>query len=97
MVKQELQFKEKKIREAAKALKDYGKHPFVKKSMKALAKGKYLKGVSSISWKVVIWGASFLFSIHGYWLMAVGIALLRKLEVDSKITKSRYKKEKETA
>lgn len=94
LVKQELQFKEKKIREAARALKEYGKNPFVKKSMKALAKGKYLKDIDSLSWKLVIWGASLLFSLHGYFFMACGIALLRKLEVDNKITKSRYKKEK---
>ncbi len=94
LVKQELQFKEKGIREAVKALKIYGKNPSVKKSMNALAKGKYLKDIDSLSWKFVIWGASLLFSMHGYLLMAAGIALLRRLEVDSKITKSRYKKEK---
>lgn len=94
LAKQELQFKEKKIREATKALKEYGKNPFVKKSMKALAKGKYLKEIEAVSWKMVIWGASLCFSLHGYFFMVAGIALLRKLEVDSKITKSRYKKEK---
>lgn len=94
LAKQELQFKEKKIREAAKALKEYGKNPFVKKSMKALAKGKYLKDIEVTSWKIVIRGASILFTLHGYLPMAMGIALLRKMEVDSKITKSRYKKEK---
>ncbi|MBR4083963.1 MAG: glycosyltransferase family 2 protein [Lachnospiraceae bacterium] len=94
LAKQELQFKEKRIREAAKALKEYGKNPFVKKSMKALAKGKYLKEIEALSWKIVIRGASLLFTMRGYWPMALGIALLRKMEVDSKITKSRYKKEK---
>lgn len=93
LAKQELQAKEQGIREAAKALKAYGKDAFVRKSMKALAKGKYLKDIDAFSWKVVIWGASLLFSVHGYFPMAVGIALLRKMEVDSKITKSRYKKE----
>ena len=94
LAKQELQFKEKKIREAAKALKEYGKNPFVKKSMKALAKGKYLKDIEATSWKIVIRGAAILFALHGYLPMAMGIALLRKMEVDSKITKSRYQKEK---
>lgn len=92
LAKQELQFKEKGIREAAKALKEYGRNPFVKQSMSALAKGKYLKGVDSLVWKLVIWGASLLFQLHGYWMMATGIALLRRMEVDSKITKSRYQK-----
>ncbi|MBQ9141685.1 MAG: glycosyltransferase family 2 protein [Lachnospiraceae bacterium] len=92
LAKQELQFKEKGIWEAFKTLKTYGKNPFVKRSMNALAKGRYLKGIDSLSWKLVIRGASVLFSLHGYWLMAVGIALLRKMELDSKITKSRYQK-----
>lgn len=92
LAKQELQFKEKGIREAAGALKEYGKNPFVKRSMNALAKGKYLKGIDSLSWKIVIWSASVLFSLHGYLLMAIGIALLQAMEVDSKITRSRYRK-----
>ncbi len=92
LAKQELQFKEKGIREAAKALKEYGKDPFVKKSMKALAKGAYIKDIDVLSWKIVIRMAAVLFSIHGYFLMALGIAILRKLDVDNRITKSRYKK-----
>ena len=92
LAKQELQFKRQGIREAAKVLREYGKSSFVKRSMNALAKGKYLGEIDSFSWKIVIWGASLLFSLHGYWLMAAGIALLRKMEVDSKITKSRYKR-----
>lgn len=95
LVKQELQFKEHGIRESAKALKEYAKNPFVKKCMKLLAKGKYLRDVDVFSWKIVIWGASVLFCLHGYLLMSVGIYLLRKLEVDNKITKSRYQKEKQ--
>lgn len=94
LAKQELQAK-KKLHETVRALKEYCKRPFVKKSMNALAKGKYLKGIESISWKFMIWGSSLLFSLHGYFPMACGIALLRKMEVDSKITKSRYKKEQQ--
>lgn len=92
LAKQELQFKEQGVSAAAKALKEYGKNPFVKRCMQELAKGKYLGKIDVLSWKIVIWGASFLFSIHGYYLMAAGIALLRKMEVDSKITNARYKK-----
>ncbi len=92
LAKQELQAKKKGIREASKALKQYGNNPFVKQSMKTLAKGKYLNEIDVMSWKIVIRGASLLFSMRGYFPLAVGIALLRKVGVDSKITKSRYKK-----
>ena len=96
LVKQELQFKEKGIRAAAGALKEYGKNSFVRKSMRALAKGKYLREIELVSWKLVIWGASLLFSMQGYFCMAAGIALLRRMEIDNKITRARYKeKEKQ--
>jgi len=41
---------------------------------------------------VMVQGASVIFSMHGYFLYALGISLLRKMEVDKKITKRRYQK-----
>lgn len=90
LVKQELQFRSHGIMEAAKILREYGRDPFVQKAMFSLAKGKYVREIESRSWKIVIRAAAVLFSIHGYRVYAAGIALLRKLQVDSKITKKRY-------
>lgn len=90
LVKQELQFKKHGIRESVRMLKKYGDDPFVKKAMMALAMGKYINGVKSLSWRFVLRGASILFSMHLYWIFAVGIMLLRKLQVDKRITKARY-------
>lgn len=92
LAKQELQFKDKGITAAAKALKEYGSNPFVKKSFKALAKGACLKQIEPLSWKVVIRLASIVFSLHGYYIMALGMAALRKMEIDRKITDTRYQK-----
>ena len=72
--------------------KQYGKDPFVRSAMQALAKGKFVRKIDSTAWKIVIWCGSVLFSFHAYSLMAAGIALLRMLQVDSKITKARYRK-----
>ena len=92
LVKQELQFKKHGILEAVKILKRYGSDPFVKKNMTELAKGKYIKEINVFSWKVLIRWASIMFVLHCYWLFAVGIALLRKLQIDERITKARYRK-----
>lgn len=92
LVKQELQFKEHGILESAKMLRNYGADPFVKKAMKALAKGRYLDKIDVLSWKIVIRMASVLFSCQLYLPFAVAVALLRKLKVDEMITKMRYRK-----
>lgn len=91
LVKQELQHKKHGIWEAAGVLKRYSRYPFVRKAMAALAKGKYLGQIDAFSWKIVIRMASILFALHLYLPFAGGIALLRKLQIDEKITKARYR------
>lgn len=92
LVKQELQFQKHGIGSSVKVLKRYGENQLVKSKMKELAKGAYTRRIESKAWKLVIPPAAFLFSIHAYRLFAVGIALLRKLNVDGRITDSRNKK-----
>ncbi len=91
LVKQELQFKKHGVREAVRVLRKYRKNPFVGKAMAALARGTYLGQIDAFSWKVVIRVASILFVLHLDLLFAGGIAFLRKLQVDEKITKKRYR------
>lgn len=59
--------------------------------MAALAKGNYVRKIGPITWKLVIRTAAIFFMLHLYWPLACGIALLRKLQIDEKITKARYK------
>jgi glycosyltransferase EpsH len=94
LVKQELQFKKHGILESCRILRKYGKHPFVRKAMKALAKGRYLDKIDALSWKIVIFCASLLFSLRLYLPFAVVVALIRKCKVDEMITRSRYRKRK---
>ena len=91
LVKQEVQFKEHPVTEAVKALKKYNADPFVEKTMRALAQGKYINEIHVFSWKLVFRAAAILCRFHLYWLYAAGIILLRKLDVDGRISKSRYK------
>lgn len=90
LVKQELGHKKHGILSSTRILKQYGKHPFVKKAMAALAKGKYVRKITPLSWKLVVRTAAILFTLHLYWPLACGIALLRKLQIDERITKARY-------
>lgn len=92
LVKQELQFKKHGIRISVKTLKKYGADPFVRNAMLELARGKYINEISAFSWRILIRVSSLLFVIHFYWLFVAGIALLRKLGIDEKVTKARYRK-----
>ena len=94
LVKQELQFQKHGIREGTRVMRRYGEEPLVRKAMAELAKGRYLKEISAVSWRFMIRAAAILFHIHGYGPFTMAIALLRKLGVDGKITESRNKKEK---
>ena len=92
LIKQELQFKKHGLAESVKMLRKYNENPLVNKAMKALARGKYVDKIHVLSWKLIIRAASVLFVLHLYWPYAAGIALLRKLRIDERITKSRYQK-----
>ena len=93
LVKQELQFKKHGIRESIRVMKKYGEEPLVREAMGALAKGKYIREMSASSFRFMIRVGSIIFHIHAYTLFVLGIALLRKLQVDGMITESHNKKE----
>ena len=94
LVKQELQFQDHGIRQGVRVIRKYGQEPLVREAMAALAKGRYLREISVISWRFVIRAAAFLFHIRAYGLFVAGIALLRNLGVDGKITESRNRRQK---
>jgi hypothetical protein len=91
IVKQELQFRKHGIRAAASALKKYGQNAYVREAMRELSHGRYIRETKGGLWKLVIPAAAFAFRIHAYHLFAAGIALLRRLQVDGRITRSRYR------
>lgn len=88
LVKQELMAKHG-MRGAIRAVKEYGKDPFARQAMKDLAKGKYVRDISSFTWKLLIRLSSILFFLHGYALFVLGISLVRTLRIDGKITEKR--------
>ena len=94
LVKEELLAK-KNVFKVTASLRDYGKDAFVKKRMRELAHGAYLKGLSCYSWRIVIWLAANFFSMHCYFLFTMGIAFLRMLNVDRRITEKRNRANKQ--
>ena len=92
LAKQELQHKNGGVFSAARVMRQYGREPIVKEAMKALAKGKFLRCIDSVSLEFSIRSAAALFSAHGYLFYALGIALLRSMKIDEKISRSRYKR-----
>ena len=88
LAKQELIYKG--MSETVKALSKYGKNPLVRKMVKALARGRYVNQVESKAWKIMMWGASLLCSLHAYRILALGMWALQKLKVDSKFVKTKY-------
>ena len=88
LAKQELMHKG--MLKTVKVLSRYGKHPLVRKMLRALACGRYINKVEGKAWKVMIWGASLLCSLHAYFLLALGIWVLQKIEVDKKFVSLQY-------
>jgi len=92
LVKQELQSGKRGIRRGIRAIKEYGGDPFVRESMVILARGRYLRDINSLSWRVLIRAAAWLLHIRAYWLFVLGISLVRMLKVDGRITNSRNRR-----
>ena len=88
LAKQELAYKG--MSETVKALSNYGKDPLVRKRIKELVCGKYINQIEPKIWKVAIWGASLLCSLHAYALLALGMWILRKTKVDERFINSKY-------
>ena len=86
MATQELKYKG--IPETVKALSRYGKNPLVRKTVKALVRGKYIDQIELKTWRLMIWGMSLLCCLHAYALLALGIWALHKMKADKKFVHS---------
>ena len=75
---------------AVKALSKYGKDPLVRKMVKRLVRGRYIDQIKPKAWKVMIWGASLLCSLHAYVLLVLGVWALQKIKVDERLVSLKY-------
>lgn len=93
VIQQEFRAGNNKILHVSRKLKDYGRESFVKKCIGELARGKYVFRIGSAIWKILIWGTSVVFTVHGYWLIVFGFWLLNVTKLERLIIDSKYKKE----
>ena len=84
LAKQELAYKG--MAKTVRALSAYGKHPLVRKTARELARGRYIGRIEQKVWRIMIWGASLLCSLHAYFLLAAGIWALQKIGADKRLT-----------
>lgn len=61
-------------------LREYGKQGPVRRAMGQLARGRYLSCIPLLSRRVITWGASAVFSAHGYRLFAAATELFVKTQ-----------------
>ncbi|MGB8452029.1 MAG: glycosyltransferase [Anaerocolumna sp.] len=67
-------------------LRKYGGNYLTQKHMKELAKGKYIRSISSIIWKIMIWSFSIAFTLKLYGLLSISIKLLIEWNIDKKLS-----------
>lgn len=78
-----------KGKETAAILKRYGENHLVQYMVYSLARGKYLRGIHSIIWRILLQSASVLFCMRQYRLIACGIFLLQGLGTERKESRLR--------
>lgn len=73
-----------KRRKSAEILREYGRNPLVHCTLLALARGKYLKGMRSLFWMILLRLGSVLFCMRAYGVIVWGIFLLKGLGTESR-------------
>jgi len=92
IVQQELRAGNNKIFGTTQKIREYGRIPLVRECIKDLAKGKYVCHIHAVLWKMLIWGASVLFTLRGYGLMSLGFWVFHVTKLDEKIIAFKYTK-----
>lgn len=75
-------------------LNEYGKFPLANRYFGEMAKGKYLDGVKSAGWKLMMWGFSLLMHMRAYSLLAFGIKCLIDFRIDEILSDTGLKRQK---
>lgn len=81
-------------KEVKELLNEYGKFPLANRYFCEMAKGKYLNGVKSAGWKLMMWGFSLLMHMRAYSLLAFGIKCLIDFRIDEILSDTGLKRQK---
>lgn len=83
----------KKLSEVKKVLREYRNHMLSEKYFREFAVGKRLKRISSLLWRVMIWGFSVAMYCKWYFLLGIGIKLLIDLRIDERLSDTGLREE----
>ena len=84
----------KNVKVVKELLNEYGKFPLANRYFGEMAKGKYLDGVKSAGWKLMMWGFSLLMHMRAYSLLAFGIKCLIDFRIDEILSDTGLKRQK---
>lgn len=54
--------------------------------IRQMAKGRYIKGINSVFWKIMIWGFCAAVNFHLYYLISAGIKILIDFNIDGRLS-----------
>ncbi len=75
-----------KMSAVKQVLKEYGRDSLAQKYFSELARGKRLREIPSVMWKIMIWGFAFCMNLHWYGLLALGIKMLVDWRIDERLS-----------
>lgn len=96
--KQEYEHDGGRISSVRYILKKYAQYPMAKESFWKMAGGKYVTGIRSFFWRLMLRGFSLGMSLHFYTLLSLGIKILIGCKVDERLSstgKKRFEKKSE--
>nr|MBP3597940.1 glycosyltransferase family 2 protein [Eubacterium sp.] len=80
------QYDDGKMPAVKQVLKQYAESTLAKRYFRELAKGKRLKEIPSLMWRVMMWGFAVGMNLRWYGLLALGIKILVELRIDERLS-----------
>lgn len=90
LANQKLHSESNRLKDLRNALQSYGEDAFSAKYLKRLAKGVYVKEISASGWRRVIRISSTIFSWKWYGVLALGMTVIHKCNIDKKVIALKY-------
>lgn len=91
LANQKLHHPTSRFADLKRALKEYGSDSFTQEYIKMLAKGCYINEISATGWRHAIRICSVILSWKWYGLLALGMTVIHKCNIDKRIIAKKYK------
>ena len=83
LAKEEMTYQGKKIRVAAKILKQYSRNPFVEQKLTLKECIRYTRQIKSLFWKLLAFTLVLFIQMHMYFVVAAVFVWMSSLGIDS--------------